>query len=101
MSDIEIKNLLLYLVVRASFQPGQKVFLKGFIDRLHVTFDILVILYFLYVFYWRISYTYGWHYYTTNLNSLGHCIYVHQGKISAAAGLEPGTPGLCRVNHRY
>ena len=29
-----------------------------------------------------------------NLNSLGHCISVHQGKISAAAGLEPGTPRL-------
>ena len=27
-----------------------------------------------------------------NLNSLGHCICVHQGKISAAAGLDPGTP---------
>ena len=26
-----------------------------------------------------------------NLNSSGHCIGVHQGKISAAAGLEPGT----------
>ena len=30
--------------------------------------------------------------------SLSHCICVHQEKISAAAGLEPGTPGLS-VNH--
>ena len=27
------------------------------------------------------------------LNSLGHCICVHQGMISAAAGFEPGAPG--------
>ena len=40
-----------------------------------------------------IGYTYVWHYYTTNSNSLGHCIYVHQEKISAAAGLGPGNPG--------
>ena len=60
----------------------------GFIDPLHVNFDILVIL-FLYlfctVFYAaRIGYTFGCHY-PTILNSLGHCICVHQGKISAAA----------------
>ena len=42
-SYVEIKSLLFHLFVRASFQPTQKVFLKGFIDRLHVTFDILVI----------------------------------------------------------
>ena len=52
----EIKSLLFHLFVRASFQQTQKVFLIGFIDRLHVTFDILVIfissyfLRFLYVF---------------------------------------------------
>ena len=32
--------------------------------------------------------------YPMNLNSLVHCICVPQGNISAAAGLEPGTPGL-------
>ena len=53
---------------------------------------------FLYVFYAaRIGYTFGCHY-PSNLNSLGQCICVHQGKISAAAGLEPGTLGLS-VNH--
>ena len=31
---------------RSQFSARTKVFLKGFIDRLHVTFDILVILYF-------------------------------------------------------
>ena len=72
--------------------------IKGFIDRLHVNFDISVIsfLYFyLYVFYYaaRIGYTFGCHY-PKILNSLGHCIFVHQGKISAAAGFEPGTLGL-------
>ena len=36
----------------------------------------------------------GSHYYPTNLNSLGHGICVHQKNISAAEGLEPGTPGL-------
>ena len=42
----------------------------------------------------RIGYTFGYHY-PKILNSLGHCILcVHQGKISAAAGFEPGTPGL-------
>ena len=65
---------------------------KGFIDRLHVNFDILVIFYlflFLNVFYAaRIGYTFGCHY-PMNLN-----ICVHQGKISVAAGFEPGTPGL-------
>ena len=35
---------------------------------------------------------FGCHY-PTNLNSLGHCICVHQGKMSAAAGFEPG------INH--
>ena len=51
-----------------------------------------------YVFYAvRIFYTFGCHY-PTNWNSLGHCICVHQGKISAAAGLEPGALGLS-VNH--
>ena len=34
---------------------AQGIFSKGFIARLHVNFAILVILYFLYVFYWRIS----------------------------------------------
>ena len=33
----------------------------------------------------RIGYKFGCHY-PMNLNSLGHCIRVHQGKISAAAG---------------
>ena len=42
----------------------------------------------------QIGHTFGCNYYPTNLNSLGHCICVHQGKIAAAAGLEPGTPGL-------
>ena len=48
---------------------------------------------FFYVFFYaaRIGYTFGCHY-PMNLNSLGHCIRVHQGKISAAAGFEPGTP---------
>ena len=32
------------------------------------------------------------------LNSLGHCIRVHHGNISAAAGVEPGDSGLS-VNH--
>ena len=44
----------------------------------------------------RIGYTFGCPY-PKNLNSLGslgHCICVNQGKISAAAGLKPGTPGL-------
>ena len=40
---------------------------------------------------------FGCHY-PMNLNSSGHCICVHQGHISAAAGPEPGTPGL-KVNH--
>ena len=31
--------------------------------------------------------------YPMNVNSFGHCICGHQGNISAAAGLEPGTPG--------
>ena len=30
--------------------------------------------------------------YPTNLNSLGRCICVYQGKISAVVGLEPDTP---------
>ena len=34
---------------------------------------------------------------TMNLNSLGHCICVHQGNISAADGLIPDIPGV-RVN---
>ena len=77
-------------------------FSKGFIDRLHVNFDILVILdyfIFFYVFFYaaRIGYTFGCHH-PMNLNSLGHCICVHQGKLSAAAGFEPATPGLW-VNH--
>ena len=71
--------------------------INGFIDRLHVNFDILVILFIIFfcTFFYaaRIGYTFGCHY-PTILNSLGHCIYVHQGKISAAAGFEPGTPGL-------
>ena len=46
----------------------------------------------------QISYTFGCHYYPTNLNSLNHCICVHQGTISTAVGLVPGTAGL-RVNH--
>ena len=33
------------------------------------------------------------HYYLTNLNSLCHGICVHQENMSAAVGLEPGTPG--------
>ena len=66
-------------------------------DRLHVNFDNWSFknknkIYFFYAA--RIGYTFGCHYYPTNLNSLGHCICVHQGNISAAAGLEPGTPGL-------
>ena len=75
---------------------------KGFIDRLHVNLDILVIL-FLYIFFCtffyaaQIGYTIGCHY-PTILNSLGHCICVQHKKISAAAGFEPGTPGLW-VNH--
>ena len=45
----------------------------------------------------RIGYTFSSHY-PTILNSLGHCICVHQGKVSPAAGFEPGTPWLW-VNH--
>ena len=71
---------------------------KGLIDRLHVNIDISFIfisLFFLYVIYAvRIGYAFGCHYYPMILNNLGHCICVHQGKISAAAGLEPGTPRL-------
>ena len=73
------------------------IYFIGFIDRLHVNFDILVILFFYFccTFFYaeRIGYTFGCRY-PTNLNSLGHCICVHQGKISATVGLEPGTPGL-------
>ena len=52
--------------------------------------------FFLCLFYYaaRIGYAFGCHYYPMHLNSLGHCIYVHQGNIAAAAGLKPGTPGL-------
>ena len=46
----------------------------------------------------RIGYTFGCHCYPTILDSLGHCRCVHQGKISTAAGFEPGTPVLW-VNH--
>ena len=46
----------------------------------------------------RIVYTFGCHNYATNLSSVAQCICVHQGNISAAAGFEPGTPGLW-VNH--
>ena len=45
----------------------------------------------------RIGYTFGC-YYPMIFNSLGHCLCVHQGKISAAAGFKPGTTGLW-VNH--
>ena len=34
------------------------------------------------------------HFYPRNLNSLGHCICVHQENISVAEGFKPGTPGL-------
>ena len=60
------------------------------VEHWHIGHFYFVI--FLYVFYAvRIGYAFGCHYYPMNLNSLGHCICVHQGKISAAAGLEPGT----------
>ena len=59
-----------------------------------LTYWLFLFLYFLYVFYAaRIGYAFGCHYYPMNLNSLGHCICVHRGNISAAAGLESGTPG--------
>ena len=41
----------------------------------------------------RIGYTFGCYYYPTNVNSLGPCTCAHQGNISAAAELEPDTPG--------
>ena len=73
-------------------------FCKGFIDRLHINFDIFAYFYlfiFLCSFFHaaQIGYTFDCHY-PMNLNSSGHCICVHQGKISAAAGFEPGTSGL-------
>ena len=52
----------------------------------------------------RIGSTFGC-LYPTNLNSLGQWICVHQGKISAAAGHEPGTtlpmsyPGTTEAFH--
>ena len=36
--------------------------------------------------------------YLMNLNSLSHCKCVHRVNISAAAGLEPGTPGNHATN---
>ena len=63
-------------------------------------FDIFVII-FLYCLVCfdatRIGCTFGCHY-STNLDSLGCYICVHQGKISATSGLETGSPGLW-VNH--
>ena len=55
---------------------------KVFIDRFDVKFDIFVV---------RHSFRCR---YPMNLNSLGNCICVHHGNISAAAGLKPDTPGL-------
>ena len=62
-------------------------FIKGFIDRLHVNLDILVILilYFFSFFLMRRE---------SVIRSVVPQICVHQGKISAAAGFEPGTLGL-------
>ena len=83
---------------RQILQQCSTKFLKHFIDRLHVNFDISVIfisLFFFVRFLYaaRIGYTFGCHD-PMYLNSLGHCICEHQGKISAAAGFEPGTPRL-------
>ena len=41
----------------------------------------------------RIGYTFRFQLYG-EFEQFGHCICVHQGNISAKAGLEPGTPGL-------
>ena len=75
----------------------KRVFLKGFIDpfeRFHSPFTYWSFFLFSVRFLLaeRIGYTFGWHYHTTDLNSLGHCIYVHQGRILCAAGLEPQAP---------
>ena len=76
--------------------------IKCFIDRLHINLDTLITFISLFpctIFYEaRIGYACGCHYYLTNLNSLGHCIWKHQENTSAAAGLEPGTTWF-RVNH--
>ena len=76
-----------------------KVLLTVIVYMSTLTYWSFLFLYFLYVFYAaRIAYTFGCHCYLTNMNSLCCCICVHQGNISAAAGLERGTPGL-RDNH--
>ena len=62
---------------------------KGFIDRSRVNFHILILVIFIILYAARIGYTFACHY-PTLLNSLGHCICVHQGKISAAAA-PPGS----------
>ena len=74
-----------------------KIKIKGVIDRLH--FDMLAIFFCIFVYnvlcgtnrlYARLSLLFH------GFERLGHCIRVcvHQGNISAAAGLEPGTPRL-------
>ena len=68
---------------------------------LYDSFGCLTIIYYCCIcFFWmrhKLVVRFGCHY-PMNLNSLGHCICVHQGHISAAAGREPGTPEL-KVNH--
>ena len=76
------------------YAPLGKVF-----SRLHVNFNISVIMIYLFLicFFWmrrKSVIRFGFPYPI----SLGHWICVHQGIISAAAGLEPATPGLW-VNH--
>ena len=60
---------------------------------LDVNFDILVIVFYIFWMWRRLVIGFRCQY-PTKFNSLGHCMFVHQGNISAAAGLEPGTLAL-------
>ena len=82
------------MFVRARFQPGRKCFLKVFLTVYMSTLTFLF-LFCVYIFlgganrlYVRLLLLYH------EFEQFWSLHMIHQGKISAAAGLEPGTPGL-------